>query len=106
MAVIFGIDDPLDERAEVGRGGDYRKPRVELLGEQGQTLRSAELTSTGITVGRAPGNTLVVDDEAIGRYHLRIDWDGSQATVTDLGTRSGTLIDREQLGPHAAQPWR
>src|SRR5512145_2222577 len=80
-------------------------PCVRVLDQNGQTLRVIELTGTGITVGRTLTHGLVLDDAAVGRNHLRIERNGNQITVTDLGTRSGTLINGVRLPAHKKQAW-
>jgi serine/threonine protein kinase len=59
----------------------------------------------GLIVGSLPDNDLVLADEGVFGRHARIDWDGEQATVTDLGSRSGTLLGGVELPPHAGRPW-
>jgi hypothetical protein len=79
--------------------------RVQVLDPQGAPVRDIELTAAGVTIGRLPTNDLPLDAPTVSRQHLRIDWDGQQATVTDLGSRGGTLLGDVLLMPHAAQPW-
>lgn len=80
-------------------------PRVEVLGPQGALLRTAALVSGALTVGRAPDRDLFLDDQQISREHLRIDWDGRAATVTDLGSANGSFVGRSRLAPHVPTPW-
>src|SRR5439155_1844534 len=41
----------------------------------------------------------------VSRRHLRIDWDGKQATIVDLGSGNGTWLNNVRLTPHVPQPW-
>src|SRR5947208_1973156 len=50
-------------------------------------------------------NDIVLPTQKISRQHLRVAWDGKQVTVTDLGSRNGTLLDGERLLPQVSQPW-
>jgi class 3 adenylate cyclase len=50
-----------------------------------------------ITVGRSPENTIVVPNALISRKHARITWDGEHYLVEDLGTRNGTLLNRQAI---------
>ena len=52
------------------------------------TLKSFRITSSG-TIGRAPDNTLVLDDPLISKHHARIDVSASGMVVTDLGSTNG-----------------
>ncbi len=66
------------------------------------------ITADGLTVGSAGGRTgqrLVLNDPLVERAHLRIDWDGQQITVVDLGSRNGTFIDENRLEPETVYSW-
>lgn len=65
-------------------------PAIEWEDSQGQR-RSALLSRAGLTVGSAPGNAIVLSDDAIARYHVRLDWDGSQVLATTLSPRGATI---------------
>lgn len=45
------------------------------------------------TVGRAPTNRIVLDDEICSRNHCEVFQSGDQWTLRDLGSRNGTLVD-------------
>lgn len=78
-------------------------PRVRVLDATGGTVQILELTRRGLTVGRLPDNDLVLDKDAVSRHHLRLDWDGSRATATDLGSTNGTLLEGDRIPPRAPQ---
>ena len=59
-----------------------------------------ELGMDGLIVGSLPDNDLVLDDAGVYGRHARIDWDGKQASVTDLGSSSGTTLGTVALIPH------
>ena len=80
-------------------------PQVRVHDAQGRALRVARLTPAGLTAGRLAGNDLLLDDQAVGRNHLRIDWSGRRARVTDLGSRGGTRLAGQPLTPHTPQVW-
>jgi hypothetical protein len=83
-----------------------RLPKVRVYDQVGQTVHLLDLTGDGLTVGRLPDNDLVLEAEGISRHHLRIDWDGSEAAVTDLGSRNGTILeDGARLTPGVKRPW-
>jgi len=59
-----------------------------------------------ITIGSAPGNDLVLEDETISRYHLELRASGDRIAVHDLGSTNGTLhgslqIEKGLLAPGA-----
>lgn len=55
-----------------------------------------------LTVGRLPDCELVVDDPSVSKHHARLTWSEAtgQATVTDLSSSNGTLVNgRPAQGP-------
>ena len=80
-------------------------PQVQLLDGAGNQIRAVDLTSAGVTIGRAPQNTLQLDNEQVSRHHARVDWDGRTATITDLGAANGTQLDAMRLPPSMPVPW-
>jgi hypothetical protein len=63
------------------------------------------LTGSGLTIGRDPANDIVFADPGISRRHARVDWDGAQATVTDLGSGNGTTVGSVRLTAHVPHVW-
>ncbi len=55
------------------------------------------LDTAPITVGRSPDNDIVVPNALISRKHARISWDGTNYVLEDLGTRNGTLLNRQAV---------
>jgi len=80
-------------------------PRLQVLDDQLQVLRVVEVTGAGLSIGRLSSNTIALDSEAVSRHHARVDWDGHQVTVTDVGSSNGTLLGGKRLPPQVAQPW-
>lgn len=80
-------------------------PRVRVLDQNGQTLQVVEVRSEGITVGRQPGNDIVLVSSAVSRQHLQISWNGKQTTIKDLGSSNGTVLGETRLLPEVAQVW-
>lgn len=78
---------------------------VVITSGSGGTRQVAELGVDGLIVGSLPDNDVVLGDEGVFGRHLRIDWDGEQATATDLGSRSGTILDGVLLEPHVSRSW-
>lgn len=66
-------------------------------------LQTVPLTLPVLTIGRNPGNGLVLRDPTISGYHavLRIELDG--AIVIDRDSRNGTVVDGVALPPN--QPY-
>lgn len=72
------------------------------------TGTSIPLSSSAILIGRAPGCTLVLDDDYSSSRHARIFPQGGAWFVEDLGSTNGTFIGEHrvtspvQMGPGTA----
>jgi|GEM_PF-7121757 len=80
-------------------------PQITVLDRAGQVQRVVALSEPILTVGSAPGNTIVLDSSAVSRYQLRITWDGQQAQVTNLSTRQSSLLSGAALPPQTTRVW-
>lgn len=49
------------------------------------------------TVGRAPGNVVVIEDDHISRHHLTVSWDASRLSVLNATSPERTLLDGNPL---------
>jgi serine/threonine protein kinase/uncharacterized cupredoxin-like copper-binding protein len=87
----------------VGRGSSL--PRLYVLDQHGQQQNMLAISTRGVTLGRAADNVIVLADPLISRAHLRVDWDGRQVTVTDLGAANGTFLGDRRLTPHMSEEW-
>lgn len=45
------------------------------------------------SIGRAPVNVIVLDDEFTSGRHALVTWSGEQWMVEDVGSRNGTLLN-------------
>jgi putative peptide zinc metalloprotease protein len=53
---------------------------------------------TDMTIGRAPGSTLLLDDPTVSRVHARISsGNGSGVTIEDAGSSHGTWVDGSRI---------
>jgi pSer/pThr/pTyr-binding forkhead associated (FHA) protein len=68
-----------------------------------QAGRRHEVTGE-VIIGRSPSCTISLEDAKVSRRHVRLALEGGEARVSDLGSRNGTLLDRERLEP--GQPKR
>ena len=51
-------------------------------------------------IGRGADCDLRLRLSAVSRRHAVVRWDGEEATITDLGSTNGTILNGEQLAPH------
>ncbi|QDT98944.1 sigma 54-interacting transcriptional regulator [Gimesia aquarii] len=63
---------------------------VQELDERGKVYRLVDRQVT--TVGRAPTNRIVLDDEVCSRNHCEIFYSDASWIIRDLGSRNGTLV--------------
>jgi ABC-type multidrug transport system ATPase subunit/pSer/pThr/pTyr-binding forkhead associated (FHA) protein len=52
-----------------------------------------------VSLGRAAGNAVVLDDASVSRHHARIEWVGAQPYAIDLGSANGTIVNNVTLEP-------
>lgn len=70
-----------------------------LVVREGNKWRDVYRLTPGqvMTIGRAPTNRIVLNDEVCSRNHCEVFQSGSGWAIRDLGSRNGTLIDGEPL---------
>ncbi|WP_217913376.1 FHA domain-containing protein [Miltoncostaea marina] len=79
-----------------GRPLDGRPARFELVLPGGDRVPLA----AAMTIGRAPGSTVRLEDRTVSRAHARIGVDGGVPVAEDAGSSHGTLLDGRPLtGP-------
>ncbi len=58
-----------------------------------------------VTLGRAPGCQIRVDDDYVSQLHARLSVQGDQVVVEDLGSTNGTFVGDERVaGPRVIRP--
>lgn len=93
-AVLFVLWRDLRTAAEAPPALQERKARlVALTGCDGLSDGAALALQPFTTLGRGPGNTIVVPDTFASAEHALISWRGGQWWVEDLGSRNGTQLN-------------
>ena len=62
--------------------------------------RAHKLRAQAVRIGRLEDNDLAVDNPYISRFHAEINFDGSDYSVFDLGSTSGTYVNDQQVIQH------
>ena len=57
-----------------------------------------------VTVGRAAGCEVVIDDDSVSAKHARLEYDLGAWRITDLGSTNGTAVEGTKLAPNLATP--
>lgn len=70
-----------------------------LVVREGNKWRDVYRLTPGqvMTIGRAPTNRIVINDDVCSRYHCEVFQNGSTWKIRDLQSRNGTLIDGESV---------
>jgi pSer/pThr/pTyr-binding forkhead associated (FHA) protein len=53
-----------------------------------------------VTIGRLPGNSLVIDSPIVSSKHARVVRDGDDFVVEDLKSTNGTFVNRQRVTRH------
>ncbi len=73
--------------------------------EPGRDVRSVNLKTGPMTIGRGQNNDIILDQPGISRYHARLEFDGKDYLVTDLHSTNGTFVEEERLTPGEPRVW-
>jgi pSer/pThr/pTyr-binding forkhead associated (FHA) protein len=55
------------------------------------------ITKSPTVIGRDPGCDVVIASGSVSRQHCRVEFSGSQATISDLGSRNGILVNGRKV---------
>jgi serine/threonine protein kinase len=83
---------------------DVTQDRIQVLAG-GKTTTSIAFKHGGMTVGRDAVCDIVLEDNLVSRRHLKIDFDGVQYRVLDLGSTNGSFLGDTKLLPGVAEIW-
>ncbi|MBQ74985.1 MAG: hypothetical protein CMQ20_08170 [Gammaproteobacteria bacterium] len=55
------------------------------------------LIEPGRTVGKGGVNDIVIDEEGVNGFHADLKVEGSQVTITDINSATGTMVNGEKI---------
>jgi len=70
-----------------------RRIRVRVTSGAGAGPRAAEIQDTTVSVGSSQDNHVILDDQAVSRYHLELSRGDVGIIVRDLGSLNGTIVN-------------
>jgi len=77
-----------------------RGPKMKVLGmlvDKKQSFRRFDIGKPAVTIGRAPGNDLIVDHPTVSRQHATIKVEGEAFRLFDLGSANGTFVNGQRV---------
>ena len=95
-SVIEALPPPPDSPPEGGPAvvGPVAEVRL-LLGDK--QLGAFSLSGGELTIGRTPGNDIVIDNVGVSRRHAVIRVQGGKASLEDLGSANGTFVRGQKI---------
>jgi hypothetical protein len=92
---------PYDQPGYPGSGGPAGARNVRLVSGDGRTY---PLSIGSTVIGRGDQANLRLPDVGISRRHARLDFDGAQVVLTDLGSTNGTMVNGQRVSAVALNP--
>ncbi len=83
---------------------DISQDRIQIY-EPDHTGRSIPISGKTIGIGREADNAIVLFDPRVSHHHARLDFNGSQYQVIDLGSTNGTYLANTRLLPGVPEIW-
>lgn len=68
-----------------------------ILKYESKVLKEYPIQKSSITVGRAPGNEIVIDNLAVSGTHLRVSVEERTFVVEDLNSLNGTFLNGQRI---------
>jgi ABC-type multidrug transport system ATPase subunit/pSer/pThr/pTyr-binding forkhead associated (FHA) protein len=88
----------LQAHPTTGVGGAAPQLRIQLPGHPEATFA---ITRPRVTIGRDPGNDLVLDSPIVSRRHAELELRDDAVWLRDLGSANGTAVNGRPIAEHA-----
>ncbi len=56
----------------------------------------------GVGIGRSPDNAVVITDDGVSRFHVRLLFDNGSLWLQDAGSRNGVFVNGVRITGHKA----
>ncbi len=100
---LIGVDVP--NRIDVNKTwiteGNYRL----LIAHPWEESRIVGVSKKSVTIGRQPGNDIVLNDKAVSGQHVRLERTETGWQVSDLGSTNGTFLDSVPVEFNKPREW-
>jgi hypothetical protein len=108
LAVADPVDDD-EEQWETTQFSAFRSievddPRVLSLMAGDRIEKQFPISERGTDIGRSAPADIILTDKQVSRRHCRIEPDGEDCYVVDLGSTNGTFVDGERVTDRAKLP--
>ena len=84
---------------------DMHQDSISILAPDG-TTHSVPIEAEEMVIGRDPSCNLMLDEQKVSRQHARIQFDGTNYSVTDLDSTNGTYLGTTKLLPGMPETWK
>jgi pSer/pThr/pTyr-binding forkhead associated (FHA) protein len=93
------VKQPVGASPAIKRKIGASMPKLVVTFKQ-QIIEAHPLTETAkITIGRHPGNDIVIDNLAVSGYHASVAYgEDSGWMISDLDSKNGTLVNDQKIG--------
>ena len=75
-----------------------------ILKYEAAVLKEVDVGATPVGIGRAPDNTLHVDNLAVSSHHARIFNDAGKLVVEDMNSLNGTFVNSQRITRATLKP--
>lgn len=90
---------PASTGAPAGAGATDPCPEIQVfVGER--LMGTFSMAGGEVTVGRTPGNTILIENPGVSRRHAVIRLEGGRAVLEDLGSANGTFVNGQRVSRH------
>ena len=100
--VAPGSAAAVTDSEEVSQGTDVEEAAALLVPSEGPSPQITIPQGT-ITIGRKPGNTIILPDAYISGRHADIITDANGTYLIDVGSSNGTFVNGQKLAPQERQ---